>query len=307
MSFQFLPFFTGDYLRDTRHLSCSEHGIYCLFLMACWDSRGPLSLDERRLQGICNARSGDEIEAMRRVLTEFFVLMEDGWYNLRMLREIEKADGVSRRRGAAGKAGAAAKMAKRSLQASQMLSKCLPNATGGEGLQEPISPAELPISPADLPITAYSALQDKQMRVHHTPTTTTTEKQVYGASALLVPASAGPDPIPPEQEKPEAVEPRPKPEHVPYQAIVDLYHSMLPSAPRIIRLTTARKSQIKARWSDVLDNLNEWRDYFAAVSSCPFLVGKVDPTPGRRRFVADLEWLTRESNFVKVVEGRYRG
>lgn len=105
MSFAYLPLYTGDYLRDTQHLSCSEHGIYLKFLMHCWDQKGPLPLDERKQQGICNARSGDEIEAMRRVRAEFFVQMEDGWYNARMQREIERAENISVERSRAGKIG----------------------------------------------------------------------------------------------------------------------------------------------------------------------------------------------------------
>lgn len=95
MSFAYLTLYTGDYLRDTRHLSCAEHGIYLLLLMHCWDSRGPVPLDERKIAGICGARSGDEVEAMRRILAEFFTRMDDGWYQPRMQREIERAQAIS--------------------------------------------------------------------------------------------------------------------------------------------------------------------------------------------------------------------
>jgi len=109
MSFAYLPLYTGDYLRDTQHLSCSEHGIYLKFLMHCWDQKGPIPLDERKQQGICNARSGDEIEAMRRIRTEFFVQMDDGFYNMRMQREVEKAENISGARSEAGRKGYLAK------------------------------------------------------------------------------------------------------------------------------------------------------------------------------------------------------
>lgn len=105
MSFAFLPLYTGDYRRDTAHLSCSEHGIYLMLLMHCWDSKGPVPLDERKILGICNARSGDEIEALRRVLQEFFTAMDDGWYNKRMQREVERAAAISIKRKSAGAKG----------------------------------------------------------------------------------------------------------------------------------------------------------------------------------------------------------
>jgi uncharacterized protein YdaU (DUF1376 family) len=97
-----MPVYTGDYLRDTQHLSCSEHGIFLKLLMYCWDQKGPAPIDERRLCGIVNARSGDEIEAMRRVLAEFFIRMEDGYYNKRMQTEVERASSISIARSAAG-------------------------------------------------------------------------------------------------------------------------------------------------------------------------------------------------------------
>lgn len=102
MSFAYLALYTGDYLRDTRHLSCCEHGIFLLLIMHCWDSRGPVPLDEKKIAGISGARSGDEIEAMRRVLNEFFVKMEDGWYNRRIQLEIERAQAISSKRKSAG-------------------------------------------------------------------------------------------------------------------------------------------------------------------------------------------------------------
>lgn len=130
MSFAYLPLYTGDYLRDTQHLSCSEHGIYLKFLMHCWDQRGPVPLDERKQQGICNARSGDEIEAMRRVRQEFFICMEDGWYNERMQREIARSEEISTKREDAGRRGANERMRRfREAQANakQVLSKSRAN------------------------------------------------------------------------------------------------------------------------------------------------------------------------------------
>ena len=61
-----------------------------------------MPLDERKQSGICGARSGDEVEAMRRVLGEFFVRMDDGHYNRRLQREIEKSQALSAKRKDAG-------------------------------------------------------------------------------------------------------------------------------------------------------------------------------------------------------------
>jgi len=88
MSFQYMPLYVGDWLRDTMHLSCSEQGIYFKMVMHCWSQQGPAPLDERHLCGITGARSGDEIEAMRRVLAEFFIKTEHGYFQKRVEKEL---------------------------------------------------------------------------------------------------------------------------------------------------------------------------------------------------------------------------
>lgn len=163
MSFAYLALFTGDYLRDTRHLSCSEHGVYLLLLMHCWDSKGPVPLDERKQMGICGARSGDELEALRRVRDEFFIRMEDGYYNPRMQREIERMHSIHNARSNAGKMGYQAKakqLPKKDVQANarQLLSKSQASAK-----QLPLTPSPS-LTPSSTPenqnLTALSGKPD---------------------------------------------------------------------------------------------------------------------------------------------------
>ena len=90
----------------------------------------------------------------------------------------------------------------------------------------------------------------------------------------------------------------------PYNEIVNLYHTFLPPLPRVQALSANRRSQIKARWKANPD-LAFWTDFFKKVSQSAFLTGGVEPKNGGRPFMADLEWLTKEGNFIKVVEGRY--
>lgn len=116
MSFAYLAIYTGDYLRDTRHLSPLKHGVYLLLLMHCWDQRGPLPLDEQECAGIANCRSTDEIDALRYIIERYFIRMEDGHYNARIQKEIERAINISNSRSDAGKRGYQAK-------AKQLLSK----------------------------------------------------------------------------------------------------------------------------------------------------------------------------------------
>ena len=97
-----------------------------------------------------------------------------------------------------------------------------------------------------------------------------------------------------------------RPASIPVRAIVDLYHELLPMCPRVQKITKARAGAIQARWrSGDLPDLETWADYFRYVSESAFLTGRVDPAPGRTRFVADLEWLAREGNYAKVYEGKF--
>lgn len=121
MSFAFMPLYTGDYLKDTRGLSMAGNGCYLLLLMFCWDSQGPLPLDEDEIAEICKARSQDERGVMQKVLGKHFTRMEDGWYNRRAQREIERAQAISLKRKSAGAKGFQAK-------ARQLPSKSLAKA-----------------------------------------------------------------------------------------------------------------------------------------------------------------------------------
>ena len=100
----------------------------------------------------------------------------------------------------------------------------------------------------------------------------------------------------------------PKADAVQYQEVINLYHQTLPMCPKVLMLTSKRKGQIAARWkSGTLPDLETWKNYFEFVSKSDWLTGKVDPSPGRKRFVADLEYLTNETNFAKVWEKKYHG
>jgi hypothetical protein len=100
----------------------------------------------------------------------------------------------------------------------------------------------------------------------------------------------------------------PKADPVQYEEIVKLYHQTLPMCPKVVMLTTKRKGQIAARWkSGNLPDLETWETYFKFISESPFLTGKTDPINGHKRFVADLEWITTESNFTKIAEKKYHG
>lgn len=89
----------------------------------------------------------------------------------------------------------------------------------------------------------------------------------------------------------------------PHQQIIALYHEVLPQCPQVRDWTTARATQLRARWNEdpKRQNLEYWRGFFEYVKGCDFLVGRA----GKEPFFADLEWMTKSSNFTKIREAKY--
>lgn len=87
----------------------------------------------------------------------------------------------------------------------------------------------------------------------------------------------------------------------PHQAIVAAYHEALPMLPQVREWTAERQKLLRARWREKPERqtVQWWADFFAYVAESDFLTGRAGD------FAADLEWLIRPKNFVKVYEGRY--
>lgn len=90
---------------------------------------------------------------------------------------------------------------------------------------------------------------------------------------------------------------------IPYQELISLYHEILPELPKVAKLTDKRKAQLKARWyeSEKTQSLDWWKDFFETVKDRPFLLGQND-----RGWQADIDFLTTQSKFIKIIEGKYK-
>lgn len=88
----------------------------------------------------------------------------------------------------------------------------------------------------------------------------------------------------------------------PHKEIIDLYHSILPALTPIKEWTEERQKLLRTRWKEKTErqSLDWWKNFFEDVRRSDFLTGKVNG------FKADLEWLIRPKNFIKVLEGKYR-
>lgn len=106
--FPYLPFWTSDYLADTRHLSQAEHGAYMLLIMTCWQTNDcSLPDDDKMLARF----AGCDLRTWKRqretVLEGFFTRRDDGrWIQKRLLKERKHVEHVSKIRSDAAKAKA---------------------------------------------------------------------------------------------------------------------------------------------------------------------------------------------------------
>lgn len=101
-----MPFYIGDYLADTMHLTARQHGAYLLLLLYAWRNEGriPTLPDVVRSIAKLNKREWDEDES---VLRRFFLEDDQSPYHKRVRDELGKAQNNSDRRRKAGATGAA--------------------------------------------------------------------------------------------------------------------------------------------------------------------------------------------------------
>jgi len=95
MSNHWVPFYFGDYIRDTRTLTPLEHGVFILLLTENWQGRAIESLDDA--YRIVGAFVEEERQAIARVIAKLFEQKDDGFWN-KKAREIIKAQTEKRRK-----------------------------------------------------------------------------------------------------------------------------------------------------------------------------------------------------------------
>ena len=306
----YIQFHLGDWVRSTQDLTPLERGVYFDLLQRYYQKERPLMQEE--CTRIARAYAPDAQEAMHYVLREFFTKEGDSYRHERCELEIAKYHETVEKRVNASKARWSKERAKKEerklatdteacstkctangyAHALQMQSECTANGMLTNN-QEPITNKEVVVG-----------------EIRPQPA-----QPVLRAAAAASPSAASPASLFPE----EVSEPAPKSTSkyfpCPYEQIVRMYHEKLPMLPTIQTLTTQRKAAIKARWNQVIKEekckspeevLELFAFFFDRVAGNRFLTGGVDPSPGHSKtFRASLDWLMKESNFVKVAENYY--
>jgi hypothetical protein len=84
-----------------------------------------------------------------------------------------------------------------------------------------------------------------------------------------------------------------------FQSIVDDFHRICVSYPKVTKLSDARKKAIKARINSGYTQA-DFTKLFEKAESSIFLKGKND-----RNWSADFDWLIKDANMAKVLDGKY--
>jgi hypothetical protein len=90
-----------------------------------------------------------------------------------------------------------------------------------------------------------------------------------------------------------------RPAPIPYHEIADLYNGACPKMPKCTVLSDARKKAIRARYSFGY-KLDDFRRLFTLAGQSAFLNGG-----NKRNFMANFDWLIRDTNMAKVLSGNY--
>jgi predicted phage replisome organizer len=84
-----------------------------------------------------------------------------------------------------------------------------------------------------------------------------------------------------------------------YKNIVAMYNETCVSFPKVSKLSDARKKAIKARLNTY--SLEDFKKLFEEAEASDFLKGK-----NARNWQASFDWLIKDANMVKVLDGNYR-
>lgn len=152
------------------------------------------------------------------------------------------------------------------------------------------SPSDVPDPPSDS-LNVHGGLTEDSVSAHG------------GLSEDSVNAHGGLMPKRKEEEKEKEEEEKGKEEArgraIPYQQIVNLYNDLCPKMNRCMKVSDARERAVRARYSSGYV-LEDFEKLFRLAGESRFLNGGND-----RNWRADFDWLVRDSNMAKVLEGKY--
>lgn len=279
----YFSFHISDFISATNCLTPVEQSFYMRSILFYYDTEKPLTKNKKILFKRLSANTDEEKGALETVLELYFVEEEDCFRHARCDEEISKYHAKHESQIKAGKASARSRRKNKQSKNEQNLTDVEHTLNRRSTYVE--QTFNQPITNNQEPITNKEHIRENPDGIIH-PLPVVQKLKNFE-----------------EPEKPK--EPKPEKNSVPFKKIVSLYHSILDQLPQVEKLTDVRKGLIRQRWTQDLQSLDEWENYFNYVKRSDFLMGRVAPRDDRRPFRADLEWLIRPSNYTKIAEEKY--
>lgn len=89
-----------------------------------------------------------------------------------------------------------------------------------------------------------------------------------------------------------------------FEGVQKLYNTLCPSLPKCLKLTEPRKKAICKIFAAGY-SMEQLENLFQKTEKSSFLTGKVKTKPGEQPWTASIDWLLKEGNAIKVLEGNY--
>lgn len=268
----------GDYAKKAGHLSPLEHGVYTLIIDSYYDrEQAPTLIEATRW---ARARTEEEKQAVIDVLSEFFTIENDRYFQKRIEEELsEYREKAETNRKIAVKREEQKRARKYNDTSTTRTPEEHDSCTTGQPNHKPLTINHKPI---DIEANASVNSGEKPPEI---------------------------DLLGDKQENQL---------RCPIGHIVDAYHAAMPLNPQVRVLNDARKKMIAARWREaakmkvgpfgydnVRDGLEAWRQYFEICNNSLFLTGRAKAQQGRPPFVADIDFLMSPSGFASALENKY--
>lgn len=139
-----MPLYVGEYVADTMSFTTDQHGAYLLLLMALWREKGkPLQDNDEDLATITRLPLDRWLAIKPKILAKFIVGADGSITHKRAAQEVARAQDVSEKRVAAGKAGAE----KRWQKDGKPIANAIADATPDGSQNDRQSQSQSPTSP----------------------------------------------------------------------------------------------------------------------------------------------------------------
>ena len=93
----------------------------------------------------------------------------------------------------------------------------------------------------------------------------------------------------------------------PHQEILNLWAQIMPDQIQPKVWDSTRQTNLRSRWREDPERqkIEYWERLFNYIRKSAFLMGKVEPTNGHKKFEITLPWVIKLGNFNKIIEGNY--